>query len=173
MRNAHLTLGIVTVRKIVKPLAPRVNAASSSAVPCCCMSGISSRATNGTVTKSVASTMPGTAKMIRTPCAVEPLAEQTLRAKQQNEDKTRHDRRHGERKIDQGYEGAFAPEAELRHAPSRREPEGRIDRHNDRRDRQGKRDRGARVRIAKCCKIAAKSLRESFDGDNGERREQE
>ena len=34
------------------------------------MSGISSRATNGTVTKSVASTMPGTAKMIRTPCAM-------------------------------------------------------------------------------------------------------
>src|SRR6266480_1974220 len=33
------------------------------------MSGISSRATNGTVTNSVASTMPGTAKMILIPCA--------------------------------------------------------------------------------------------------------
>ena len=33
-------------------------------VPCACISGINSRATNGNVTKIVASTMPGTAKMI-------------------------------------------------------------------------------------------------------------
>jgi hypothetical protein len=33
------------------------------------MSGISSRATNGKVTKIVASTMPGTAKMMRMSCA--------------------------------------------------------------------------------------------------------
>ena len=40
------------------------SAASSSSVPCACISGISSRATKGKVTKIVASTMPGTAKMI-------------------------------------------------------------------------------------------------------------
>src|SRR5437763_368883 len=47
-----------------QPDAPRVSAASSSEVPCSCISGISSRAMNGKVTKMVASTMPGTAKMI-------------------------------------------------------------------------------------------------------------
>ncbi len=36
-------------------------AASSSLTPCSCISGISSRATKGKVTKMVASTMPGTA----------------------------------------------------------------------------------------------------------------
>lgn len=44
-------------------------AASSSCVPCSCISGISSRATKGTVTKMVARTMPGRAKMIWISCS--------------------------------------------------------------------------------------------------------
>ena len=44
-------------------------AASSSSVPCSCISGMSSRATNGAVMKVVASTMPGTAKMILMSCS--------------------------------------------------------------------------------------------------------
>src|ERR1039458_2111707 len=39
-------------------------AAYSSSVSCSCMSGMISRATNGKVMKMVASTMPGTAKMM-------------------------------------------------------------------------------------------------------------
>ena len=80
-------LGSVTVRKVCKPQAPSVSAASSSAVPCSCISGISSRATNGKVTNIVASTMPGTAKMIWMPCAREPRPEAALRAEEQHVDR--------------------------------------------------------------------------------------
>jgi hypothetical protein len=56
-------LGSVTRQKTCQPLAPSVTAEYSSSVPWACMRGISSRATNGNVTKVVARTMPGTAKM--------------------------------------------------------------------------------------------------------------
>src|SRR5690554_2034656 len=62
-------LGRVTCQNICQPDAPSKRAASSSWVPCCCISGISSRATKGTVTNRVASTMPGTAKIIWMPCS--------------------------------------------------------------------------------------------------------
>ena len=61
--SAHLMLGSVTRRKICQPEAPSTRAASSCSLPCACISGISSRATNGKVTKTVASTMPGSAKI--------------------------------------------------------------------------------------------------------------
>ena len=57
--------GSVILKNICHPLAPNVSAASSSSLPCDCISGISSRATNGKVTKVVARMMPGTAKTIR------------------------------------------------------------------------------------------------------------
>src|ERR1700704_1782888 len=57
----HLIFGKVTRKKVCKPDAPSEIAASSSSVPCSCISGISARATNGNVTKMVASAMPGTA----------------------------------------------------------------------------------------------------------------
>src|ERR1035437_569257 len=57
----HLMFGRVTRKKVCKPDAPSEIAASSSCVPCSCNSGISARATNGNVTKTVASAMPGTA----------------------------------------------------------------------------------------------------------------
>ena len=44
-------------------IAPSDTAASSSSLPWACISGISSRAMKGKVTKTVASTMPGTAKI--------------------------------------------------------------------------------------------------------------
>jgi len=62
-------LGRVTRRKMAKPPAPSEAAASSSSRPCACISGISSRATKGKVTNSVASTMPGVANSTCTPCA--------------------------------------------------------------------------------------------------------
>ena len=67
--SAHLMLGSVTRRKICQPLAPRMRAASSCALPCACINGISSRATKGKVTNTVASTMPGTAKITCRPLA--------------------------------------------------------------------------------------------------------
>ena len=57
-------LGAVTLQKVRRPEAPIETAASSSSTPCSCISGISSRATKGKVTKMVASAMPGRAKMI-------------------------------------------------------------------------------------------------------------
>ena len=62
--SAHLTLGSVTRQRICRPEAPSTRAASSCSSPCACISGMSSRAMKGKVTKIVASTMPGTAKMI-------------------------------------------------------------------------------------------------------------
>src|SRR5574343_1288298 len=61
--SAQRTLGSVTYQNTCQPRAPSTTAASSSSRPCACSSGISSRATNGTVTNTVASTMPGTAKI--------------------------------------------------------------------------------------------------------------
>ncbi|MNT02393.1 hypothetical protein D3C72_1368880 [compost metagenome] len=65
----HLMFGKVTRRKVFQPEAPSTIAASSSSLPCDCISGINSRATNGKVMKMVASTMPGTANKILMSCA--------------------------------------------------------------------------------------------------------
>src|SRR6185295_5262481 len=65
----HLILGKVTRKKVCRPEAPSEIAASSSCVPCSCISGISARATNGNVTKVVASAMPGTANSTWILCA--------------------------------------------------------------------------------------------------------
>ena len=75
-------LGSVTCQKVCQPLAPSTMAACSSSLPWACISGISSRAMNGKVTNTVASTMPGTAKMILMSCAAsqgpsQPLAPNT------------------------------------------------------------------------------------------------
>jgi hypothetical protein len=60
----HLMFGSVTRQNVCQPLAPRLSAASSSSDPTASMTGMSSRATNGNVTNAVASTSPGSAKMI-------------------------------------------------------------------------------------------------------------
>src|SRR6266567_2210136 len=66
--NPHLMLGIVTRMSVCHPLAPSKKAASSWAVPCFCIKGMSSRATKGRVTNSVATITPGTANAIWMPC---------------------------------------------------------------------------------------------------------
>src|ERR1022692_3547933 len=64
------TLGRVTRQNVCHPEAPSEMAAYSSSVSCSCMSGMISRATNGKVMKIVASTIPGTAKMMCRLCAM-------------------------------------------------------------------------------------------------------
>src|SRR5690606_21878004 len=59
--SAHLIFGRVTVRNTRQPEAPSDSAASSPARPCSIITGISSRATKGKVTKIEASTIPGRA----------------------------------------------------------------------------------------------------------------
>src|SRR5690606_6096957 len=61
----HLMLGRVTRKNMVQAPAPSERATTSSSLPCCCMSGTSSRTTNGKVMNRVASTMPGRANRIR------------------------------------------------------------------------------------------------------------
>ncbi len=62
-------LGRVTRQNVAKPPAPSETAASSSSRPWSVIRGTSSRATKGKVTKIVASTMPGSAKMILVSCS--------------------------------------------------------------------------------------------------------
>ena len=59
-----MIFGSVTRTSICQPLAPSVSAASSSELPCACITASTSRATKGKVTNMVAITMPGTAKTI-------------------------------------------------------------------------------------------------------------
>ena len=119
------------------------------AVPCSCISGISSRATKGKVTKIVASTMPGTAKMISMPWRFEPWPEPALRAEQQ------HDRP-GPTTTGETENGrsisvirkALALEVELGDRPGGGDAEDEVERHGDGRDEQRQPDRGERVGIA-------------------------
>ena len=61
--------GSVIMRKSCQGRAPRLTAAISSSAPSASMSGISSRATTGKVTKHVAITSPGNAKTILMSCS--------------------------------------------------------------------------------------------------------
>ena len=62
-------LGNVTRRKVWMPEAPRVRAASSSAIPTSLSTGMTSRITKGMQMKIVTITIEGNAKMIWTPRA--------------------------------------------------------------------------------------------------------
>src|SRR4249919_93001 len=68
--SPHLMLGRVMRRNSVQAPAPSDRAVSSSSLPCCSMSGISSRTTNGKVMNNVASTIAGRAKRILMSCAI-------------------------------------------------------------------------------------------------------
>ena len=144
-------LGSVTRQKVCQPLAPEHDARPPPLrVPCACISGISSRATNGKVTKMVASTMPGTAKMILMSCAAEPRAEPALRAEQQHVDQAGDHRRDRERQVDQRDQQALAAELELGDRPGGRDAEDQVERHGDRRGQQRQADapRARRARSA-------------------------
>ena len=96
--------------------APRVRAASSSAVPCSCISGMNSRAMNGNVTKMVARTMPGNAKMISIPCALS-QGPRSPGPEKDDIDQARDHRRHGKGQVDERDEHGLAAELELRDGP--------------------------------------------------------
>src|SRR5579863_6630 len=67
-RRPQRILGRVTRQNVCQPVAPSESAVSSSSLPCACITGMSSLAMNGNVTKMVASTMPGTANTTRMWC---------------------------------------------------------------------------------------------------------
>jgi hypothetical protein len=129
--SAHFTLGSVTRQKICQPLAPSTRAASSCSMPCACISGISSRATNGKVTNTVASTMPGTAKMTFRSWSMQPAAEPALQAEHQHVDQAGDHRADRERQVDQRQQQVLAVELELRDRPGRGDAEHQVQRHAD------------------------------------------
>ena len=90
-----MILGHVTLTKVARPEA-RATTASSSDVPCSCMSGINSRATNGKVTNMVARMMAGSANRILMLCSREPWPQQPLEARKGGRRGTRDDRRYRE-----------------------------------------------------------------------------
>ena len=166
-------MGSVTRKKICRPPAPSMRAASSSSVPCSCISGISSRATNGKVTKMVASTMPGHGEDDLDVVLREPRAEQPLRAEQQHVDQAGDHRRDRERQIDQRDQQALAPELELRDRPGGGDAEDEVERHGDRRDQQGEPDRGERIRLGDAGEIGAEPLAQRLDEHREQRQQQE
>ena len=165
--------GSVTVRKARSPEAPSVSAASSSARPCSCMIGISSRATKGKVTNIVASTMPGTAKTTCTPLRDHPGAERGVRAEQQHEAEAGDDRRDRERQVDQRDQEGLAGEVELRDRPGGGDAEDRVERHRDRRRQQREPDRRLGVAVAERRGGEAEPVGERLGEDRDQRREEQ
>ena len=102
--------GSVTRQNVCHALAPSVAAACSASVPSSRSTGIVSRATNGSDTTAVASTMPGTEKITWMPCSVEPVAEPAGLAVDEHQRQADDDRRDRERQIDQHPQQRLAAE---------------------------------------------------------------
>ena len=77
--TAHRIDGSVIRQNVCQPDAPSVCAACSCSSPISRSVGITSRATNGTETKTVASTIAGSAKSTWKPCAVSHEPNQPVR----------------------------------------------------------------------------------------------
>ena len=132
-------------------------------VPCACISGISSRATNGNVTNIVASTMPGTAKITLRSCSASHGAEPALQAEDQHVDQPGDHRRHRERQVDQRDQHALAGKVELGDRPRRRDAEHEVERHRDRRGEQRQPDRRQRVGLGDRREVDAEALLQRLD----------
>ena len=165
--------GSVTRRNVCQPLAPSTIAASSSSVPCSSMSGISSRATKGKVTKIVASTMPGTAKMIADVAVREPGAEPALGAEEQHVDHAGDHRRDRERQIDQREQHVLAGKLELRDRPRGRDAEDQVERHRDRRREQREAHGRERLRRRPAPAVGGPPLRQRLGEDRRQRQDEE
>ncbi len=152
------TFGSVTRKKVIQPPAPRVMAASSSSLPSCCMSGISSRATYGKVTNMVASMIPGSANTMERSCSCSHGAEPAVQAEQQHEHHARDHRRDRQRQIDERDEHALAAELELGDRPGCRQSEHGVDRHHHQRGGEGQADGGSGVGIGEAVQIGRAPL---------------
>ena len=143
------------------------------AFPAACISGISSRATNGKVTKIVASTMPGTAKMIWMSCAASQGPSQPCAP---NSSTKTGPQITGETENGRSISvtsSALAAELELGDRPGRADAEDDVERHRDRGDQQRQPDRRARVGIGDARRDRRRALRERLGEDDRERRDEE
>src|SRR3546814_19495052 len=86
-----------------------------------------------------------------------PGAEPSLRPEEQHENQARHDRRYGERQIDEGYEQTLARKIEFGDRPGCGKAKKHVERYADGRDQKGEPDGGQRIgrseerRVGKGC----------------------
>ena len=137
--------------------------------PCASITGISSRATKGKVTKTVASTIPGTAKMIFRSCAASHGPSQPCAPEEQHEDDARDHRRDREGQVDQREQERAAREVEARDRPRGGEPEDQVGGHGDRGREQGEPEGRERVGLADRGEVRADAVLERLLEDERER----
>ena len=116
-------------QNVCQRLAPSVDAACSWSSPTSRSTGVTSRTTNGTEMKIVASTIPGTAKMTWNGQVAEPAAAAVDEDQRQADD----DRRDRERQVDQRVQHRLAAEAAARERQRAEHAEDRVERHGDQR----------------------------------------
>ena len=123
--------GSVIRQNVCQREAPSVDAASSCSLPISCSTGSTSRTTNGSVTKIVASTMPGSEKITGRSA---PPSQPSLPQNRISDDADDH-RRDRERQVDDRLQDALAREAPAGERERRDEAEDDVQRHDDRDDR--------------------------------------
>ena len=120
----------------------------------------------------VASTMPGTAKMILISCAASQGPSAPCKPKSSTIDQSRDHRGHGEGKIDQGDQDLLAPKLEFGNGPCGRNAEDDIQREGNGRRQKRELDGGDRIRFLERGQIGAEAMLERFEQDGRERHEQ-
>ena len=142
-----MILGRVTRKKVCRPDAPSEIAASSSCVPCSCISGISARATKGNVTKMVARTMPGTANSTWMSCACSHGPQRPCAPNSSTNTKPEITGLTENGRSISVIRKRLSSELELGDRPRRDDAEHQIERHGDRGDKQRQPDRRERFRF--------------------------
>ena len=169
----HLMFGSVTRQKICQPLAPSVSAACSSSLPCACISGISSRATNGKVTNRLARMMPGTAYTILMSCACNQPPNQPCvpNSSTKTSPATTGDTENG-RSISV-IRNCLPRNWNLVMAQAAAHAEHQVHRQRDGRDQQGQTDRRPGVRLDDGLQVQGPTLAEGLGEYRGQRHQQE
>ena len=137
------------------------------------MSGMSSRATKGNVTKMVASTMPGTAKMILMSCSCSHGAEPALRAEEQHVDQAGDDGRNREGQVDERDQQALAAEIRTSRCPGRGDAEDEIQRHGDGGGDERELDRREGIGFVEARRSRRRSPCEGLGEDRDQRQQEE
>ena len=120
-------------RNVVNADAPSVAAASSCSVPISRSTGTTSRTTNGSETKIVASTIAGSANSTWTPWSESHAPNQPSRAVQEIEREPDDDRRERQRQVDERVHEAHPGNAMAHDRERAEDAERRVQRHGDRR----------------------------------------
>ena len=150
-----------------------MRAACSCSSPISRSVGTTSRATNGSETKIVASTIDGSAKRTWMPWSVEPAAEPAVAAVEQEEREADDDGRERERQVDERVHEPLAGEAAPHDRERADDAEDRVQRHGDRRDDQRQLERVDRVGVGERVPDGAEAVLERPPEDHRERPEQD